>query len=142
MRLISGVSRRLVQTSALLLLLSGCGRSDVDFPVTLVTGTVTYKGQPLNSGTITFVPDDESLRGASGLIDDSGYYLLKTSQSVEGIMPGRYKVRLESWTREPTMKRAGERAIPSKYENLKLSGLTAVVEPDVEEQTVDFALSD
>src|SRR5437868_3529045 len=57
-----------------------------------VSGTVTFKGQPLEKGRIDFIPvDSANGRPASGEIV-GGSYSLTTAVSGDGAMPGQYKV--------------------------------------------------
>jgi hypothetical protein len=56
-----------------------------------VSGTVTYNGQPLEKGAISFVP--ETGAGATGIIE-KGSYALSTGGEQDGAMPGKYKVTI------------------------------------------------
>src|SRR5262249_1430926 len=66
--------RTLSAFSGLLLLAAGCADDGIP-PRYPVSGTVTYKGQPLASGSINFIPESESGRGATGTIIDGRYSL-------------------------------------------------------------------
>jgi hypothetical protein len=55
-----------------------------------VTGMVTYKGQPLSKGGITFEPAGKG-RFATGDIEN-GSYSLTTSTPGDGALPGDYKI--------------------------------------------------
>jgi hypothetical protein len=52
---------------------------------------VSYKGAPVRAGTITFVPDDNKSRVATGTIAD-GSYSLTTLSPGDGAFPGKYQV--------------------------------------------------
>ena len=56
-----------------------------------VSGMVTYKGTPLESGTINFAPADAKGRAAGGTITD-GKYSLTTQDPNDGAIPGKYRV--------------------------------------------------
>ena len=111
-----------------------------------VTGKVTYKGQPLTKGAITFVATDRKGTGAMGLINDKGEYTLKSDVNSPGARPGKYKVRVESWQTEPGMGggkvTAGKSAIPEKYMATASTGLEATVKDQSEPQAIDFDLKD
>src|SRR5262249_16971240 len=56
-----------------------------------VSGTVTYKEKPLESGTINFAPVDAKARAAGGTISDAKYSLT-TQDPNDGALPGKYRV--------------------------------------------------
>src|SRR5690349_3762650 len=62
-----------------------------------VQGTVTYRGQPLATGRITFDPiaTDGAARVATGTIRD-GSYALSTAGDDDGALPGEYRVGIVS----------------------------------------------
>ena len=81
--------------AAALALSAGCGDDGYGrrYPV---SGKVTYKGQPLKQGTITFTPADANTgRTASGHIVD-GAYALTTVDNEDGALPGPYQVAIAS----------------------------------------------
>jgi hypothetical protein len=55
-----------------------------------VSGTVTLDGQPLENALVTFTPEGGG-RGASGVTDASGKYLLATAGQA-GAVPGTHRV--------------------------------------------------
>jgi hypothetical protein len=69
----------------LLLLVVGCGSGDL----VEISGEVAYCGQPVNKGTIAFLPADGKGPTAAGTIAD-GRYSVKTS-------PGPKEVRIEGF---------------------------------------------
>jgi hypothetical protein len=97
----------------------GCGGDDLGqrYPV---SGKVTYKGQSVPKGVISFVPEDKEGRGATGQIED-GYYSLTTQTAGDGAFPGKYIVTVD--TKEvdtSTQKAATEKfAQQKKIEGLK-----------------------
>ncbi len=74
---------------ALLPVMSGCGTG-----LLKVTGTVTFRGQPVPSTLVTFHPDTEGQRASHGLTDDEGNFVLSYSQGEMGVLPGRHIVTL------------------------------------------------
>jgi hypothetical protein len=128
-----------------------------------VTGNVTYNGQPVEKGTISFIPAKPDVgRPANGDIVN-GYYTLTTAEKDDGALPGSYKVTVASVVMDPEaeaklkelskggqsrlgpeskgiLKNAIKSSLPSKYSLAETSGLTA----EVKEQSnkLDFPLSD
>jgi len=79
--------------SGVLLVMTSCSTDDrfglgQRYPV---SGTVTYNGNPLEKGSISFVPDDPKGTGASGVIEN-GSYTLSTGGEKDGARAGKYKV--------------------------------------------------
>ncbi len=82
--------RLLFPTLALTVLLAGgCGSGSSGYPV---TGTVTWKGQPLDQGSIQFLPE-EGKGTMVGAEIRAGRYALPTPP---GLAPGTYRVRINS----------------------------------------------
>ena len=134
-----------------------------------VRGTVTYKGEPVEAGKISFVPKDPNGRGATGTIEN-GAFTLTTIDRNDGAFPGEYRVLID--TRQVDQAKAQalakERAkdqgldegviqmvpqdiqaqllreagsdIPGKYQIPETSDLDAVVEE--ESNTFEFVLTD
>lgn len=126
--------------------LNGCGGGSEVKGLTPVSGTVTYKGQPLTSGVVTFVPKEVKggdKASCSGNIDATGHYEIMTGINAPGVAPGEYQIRIESWETPPSMgekgaMNPGKSAIPVKYSAARASGLTATVEGS--SKTVDLKL--
>jgi hypothetical protein len=118
------------------LTLPGC--SGDQRPTTIaVTGRVSVAGRPLASGAITFYPDEirheAAARPAMGVIDKDGQYSLSTFRSGDGVMPGSYRVSIESLTSERSIERPDAQdtwAIPERYGRTDTSGLVATVSGD------------
>jgi hypothetical protein len=72
--------------------MTSCGTNDDGlgkrFPV---SGKVTYNGNPLEKGMISFVPDDPKGVGATGAIEN-GSYTMSTGGNHDGARAGMYKV--------------------------------------------------
>lgn len=73
---------------------AGCGGGD-PLARQAVSGTVTFKGQPLDKGTITFLPADPQGKGMGGATITNGQFSLPAAQ---GLPPGRYRVQISSPT--------------------------------------------
>ena len=151
-----GATRRLLASLALaLLLLAGCGRGKGD-----ISGEVTYKGDPLPYGRITFVSE-------VGRHDAFRTFIIRGKYRIEAVPAGPAKISIESLT-PPTKKQleeakksaSGEFApvspeminelsgdpplkyvkIPSKYSNPETSGEMFTVEKG--SQTCSIALKE
>ena len=96
----------------------GCGSDGP--PVGSVSGKVTYEGQPLTDGTVTFV-DEKIGSGASAELDASGSYQLPS------VRIGEYTVAVHRRPPPPGGKFV-KLDIPDKYQDLESSGLTVTVE--------------
>jgi len=77
--------RRLLVGAWLLLLAAGCGGAEAT-----VSGRVTLDNEPLERGTVTFVPQEGGTPGY-GPIDSEGNYQVP-SRGRAGLSPGRYAV--------------------------------------------------
>lgn len=143
-----------------LLLASGCGGDDGIGTRYQVRGTVTYKGEPLSQGNITFQATSPDGRSAGGEVQD-GAYTLTTKDDGDGALPGKYRVSIvakdvDFSEVEATSKKQGgtlpskkdigkafqkaKRLVPAKYESPGTSGLEAEVKE--QSNTIDFALTD
>jgi hypothetical protein len=68
------------------LLVCGCSREE---PGAIVRGTVTYKGAPLDQGTIMFYPSGSG-QGSYGRMQEDGSFQLINPHKTERIQPGTY----------------------------------------------------
>jgi hypothetical protein len=89
---------RLMAIAALALAFAGCGGGD-GFPREPVSGKVTLDGSPLETGLITFAPEDLKLPPAGTVIKDGSYRMGRS----EGPCPGPNKVTISC--RKPTGKK-------------------------------------
>lgn len=124
----------------------GCGADGRPLTVK-VKGIVTYAGNKLTNGTIAFIPTDvsdgEFARPSSVELDAEGNYTLSTFSPGDGIPPGKYQVTIVSYERAPDPATPGQAvwAIPRKYGDAKLSGLTADIQAeDPQPVELDFDL--
>src|SRR5262245_11925796 len=77
--------------------LAGC--SD-NLPVAPVHGVVTYKGKPVTTGLVMFVPTAGG-PGASGKIGRDGSYRLTTYKPDDGAVPGTHTVTVSAYEELP-----------------------------------------
>jgi len=111
---------------------SGCG-SKSEFPATVpVSGKVTYKGQPVAKGTVTFQP--EGGQPATGALQPDGTFTLSTFAERDGALPGHHKVMIIANDSDPTLMpgsspgyKPPKDLVPKKYAKLDTSGLSADV---------------
>jgi hypothetical protein len=81
---------------SVLVSLPGCSR-DPNMPkLGRVHGKVTYKGKPVESGTVTFNPipgkGGETGQNATGLIESDGTYVMTTFSTGDGAILGQHVV--------------------------------------------------
>jgi len=154
---------------ALIVLLSGAvgGCNDDGFPPRYpVTGTITYEGKPVESGTITFLSTSPGEgRNAGGTIS-GGEYSLTSVTPDDGAMAGTYKVTIRATkdtldTQDEKVRNMYKGAmstpgvpippqvlknlttqelVPKKYFDPETSGLTTKVEE--KPNTINFDLKD
>jgi len=99
---------------------AGCNSESI--PTVPASGSVTYKGKPLEKGQVQFLPVDGP--AAVGSVEN-GKFALGTNGIAEGAPPGHYRVTVFSY--QEVKNRFGETAsksvIPTKYTNPDSSGL-------------------
>lgn len=105
-----------------LLLLSGCSRGPT---LGKVSGTVTYKGQPLKEGTITFIPADG--RSATGKIVDGKITDVTCFETNDGVPVGSNKVLIQAIVPGADMYAPVKSLIPDRYGSLEKSDLKAEI---------------
>ena len=151
---------RLVSSALGLMLVFGCGDDtglEKRYPV---YGTVTFKGEPLDHGTINFMPVKVDVGRAASAAITNGKYSLTTASEGDGALPGAYNVTVSSlevsdnaelkkisgggqFHHEPSFAKATKNAkslVPAKYCSLANSGLKADVK--TESNKFDFDLTD
>lgn len=119
-----------------LLLSAGCNG---DPPTVPVTGTVTYQGKPLPSGTIIF--ESPGSRPATGKIVDGKITEVTTFEPGDGAPPGKHRVAIQAVTEAGSAEAAdpgqgtgagymqSTSLIPTAYGDPSTSGLTAETRP-------------
>ena len=129
----------------------GCGTSTTPIAGSVpVSGTVTFNGQPLEQGMVRFAPEGGGkAQPATGQIKN-GKFTMVTTASSPGVVVGKYKVSIISnkpftppplkpgTPPDPKAKFEPESLIPTKYNEIKTSGLEADVTAAVASLT--FAL--
>ncbi len=104
---------------------AGCGGPSYEgSPRAALEGAVTLDGQPVDGGTINFMPMDSGGRAASALIR-AGQYEIPEER---GPTPGKYRVEI-SWNKplgpvdeeNPDAPQPSEQVVPARYnENSEL----------------------
>ena len=145
------------------LILSGCGSAKVAgrLPTFPVTGTVTYKGQPVVGADVTFF-NEAAKKSSFGRTNEKGEYKLMTYGPGDGALEGKQvvtiaKVEAPVATKPlagvespdyapPGLNQSTDPAkpkslIPNKYASQATSGLLAVVNA-TGENTYNFDLAD
>jgi hypothetical protein len=136
---------KMVRAAALVLLPSallfgaGCGAAG---PKTApVTGKVIYKGQPVPSGTVSFIP--ASGTAATGEIDADGSFRLTTFRDGDGAILGLHKVVIVAM-QDMSKKLPEERVplpppiVPDRYTSLATTDLSADVKEGPNAFTFDL----
>jgi hypothetical protein len=133
---------------ALMLFASGCGKPK--YEIVRVQGTVTYQGQPLEQGDISFIPvqveGDGLRRMAVSAINEQGEYVLNSFKPGDGVIPGEYKVMIVS--RDKASSEASDAEIaalkwhaPKVYAEVATTPLKATISSDAPQPIkLDFAL--
>jgi hypothetical protein len=98
------------------LVLCGCG-SNSGLSLGRVQGKVTFKGEPVKYGTVSFIPD--SAKGtegpiAMGNIKDDGSFIISTSDAGDGAVVGHHKISVVGLDPTPV---PGERPVPNAEES-------------------------
>jgi hypothetical protein len=126
---------RLVLAATVGLTAIGCGGGNNRQEV---TGTVTWKGKPLATGTIRFLPAEPSVTTeATAVVTDGAFRIPKE----DGLLPGKYKVAVSSpdpsTQQGPPDAPPGERGgypakdrIPAEYSTAGKTKLAAEVKAD------------
>jgi hypothetical protein len=111
---------------------TGCSKSQ--FPKTIaIQGHVTYRGKPVPAGTIGFNPTNPANRPAAGQLDSNGVYRLASFRANDGVMPGEYKITIQSFSSLPTAEdpnRPTVSRVPRRYNNIAESNLKFTVPED------------
>src|SRR5271156_6808303 len=101
---------------AAVMALAGCGPGH-GMTLGRVQGKVTYKGEPVKYGTVSFVADtSKGTNGpiAMGNIKDDGSYVLSTSDAGDGAVVGHHKISVVGLDPTPI---PGEKPAPSPEES-------------------------
>ncbi len=111
----------------------GCGSAAGSLPSLIpVKGKVTFKGQPLTKGVITFDPTDYG-RAATGQLQADGTYVLTTYKDGDGIVAGLHKISIAG-----VDKKIGSDRVFKKFMSSGGPALEAEVSPDKTEFNIDI----
>lgn len=130
---------------ALLVLAAGCGKGD-PAPIP-VSGKVTLDGGKVpGPGFIYFTTDGSgkvvTSRPGTAEFDAEGNYRAKTFADGDGLLPGRYQLRVDCWKTAPNMDgKPVVSFLPPRYQNAAESKLELTVEPDAKPITHNIDLS-
>lgn len=107
----------------------GCGGQGLS--TVPVTGTVTYKGKPLEGVSVGFVPEPQKGHPATGLTDESGRFTLSSFKAGDGATPGEYRVVIaepsSADSEDYSLPDPSKARFPLKYSDPNTSGLKATV---------------
>ncbi len=136
-----------IVTAGVMAVLVGCSGGGPAGPKTTpVKGKVTYKSLPVEGATVSFLGDGKSAP-AIAITDAAGQYILTTTRSGDGAVPGVHKVTVTkivappstakpksgSMSMEDAAKSAPEapakplHMLPERYESAESSGLEFTV---------------
>lgn len=121
--------------AALTIAFAGCGARGPEMGA--VVGKITYKGKPVPSGTITFVPETAGLPTGYGQIGQDGTYEGYTEEFGKGVPVGKHRIMIMA-VQDNGPEAAAVALLPFKYGSDRQSGLTAEVAAGA--NTVDFEL--
>lgn len=131
--------------------LSGCGGGASGPKTVAASGTVTYKNAPVAEANVAFLGDGKS-QPALAITDANGNFVLTTTKSGDGAVPGTHKVTVTKKMAAPSAKAADPKAgsmeaavkdyhdskskeppkslsmIPEKYSQVQTSNLSYTVE--------------
>lgn len=133
-------------------ILTGCG--DEEPGLVDVSGVVTWEGRPVGSGNIVFtpesgaasVPDSKGPHVATSFLDADGSFRMTTFKLHDGVIPGKYRVGIDTSPPAPVEDLSGANAsqetgpVPARYADPIQSGLTATIDQSNSTQKLDFNL--
>lgn len=123
----------LLLSSCLLVGISGCGQPKSAPDKSIVSGVVTFDGQPIVSGLIMFHPTGNTKGPVSGASVVNGMYIVKNKG---GIPHGTHWVEIRT-IMSGTADQSSKQFLPAKFNDQ--STLTAEITADTE--TLDFVLT-
>jgi hypothetical protein len=125
---------------------SGCSNNATGDKLLPVSGKVTYKGEPLTTGTVILVADVEkgntTKHEPRGPIDNQGNYEVSVTAGQPGAPPGWYKIAvIAKKLPNPSNPYAITASLlPKKYESAKTSGLAFQVTENAADGAYDLVL--
>lgn len=129
-------SRVIVAVSAALMFAVGCSGGGTKKIV--VRGTVTYNGQPLDSGMLQFAGPNGAY--AAAVIKADGTY------EITDVTPGETKVAVQEAPRGSGSSSGGKhqappkepQKIPAKFRDVKTSGVTVMITPGTTDLPIEL----
>lgn len=126
--------------------MGGCGKEKrPEHWGALVQGKVTFDGEPLNGGTITFIPltpEEEGGRPGIARLEADGSYWIGNANpdKPKGLKPGKYKVTFLAMTPLPngTSNPIAELRIPEELTDSRKTPIECTVTPG--DHHLDFEL--
>ncbi|MCA9090662.1 MAG: carboxypeptidase regulatory-like domain-containing protein [Planctomycetaceae bacterium] len=127
--------------------LSGCGGGD-DHPErpdrAEVSGTVTYKGEPIDKATVSFHPEAADGKAAFAITDAEGKFVMGTFETRDGVVAGTYHVtvtKMESTSAAQVSQddpnynpnpppSVSKSLLPKKYSDPSKSGLQVTIDAE------------
>jgi hypothetical protein len=108
----------------------GCGSNEKPYVASTfpVKGKVTYKGQPLTGGSITF-ESEENGRESHGNIQPDGTFVLTTFKEGDGAPAGVHRVAVSG---------TGKGVIPAKFHNPSSSKIQVEVSEGKTEYPIEL----
>jgi hypothetical protein len=115
----------------------GCGGNATN-KIT-VSGTVSYKGEPVTSGLLQFTGENNGYYGAANLLPDGSY-------TMTDVVPGEVKVSIMQ-TPGGSGSSSGEKSkpapkpqaeLPDKYRSPQTSGLKYPIKPDTTQLKIEI----
>ena len=89
-------------------------------PKVQVSGTVTFKGKPLEGAIVSFTPKAGG-QPASGTTDSAGKYVLSTESNADGAVAGDYVVTIAKYDRKEPPVPPGEEEKPKSDEPIDIT---------------------
>ena len=135
---------------ATLALFPGCGGpTPPQMAKTAISGTVTFKGEPLSGASLTFTPTGDTMGFVgTGRTDKNGVYVITDIRGAKGLAVGEFKVtisrrllngkELDPNDNTPEMDSPATESLPPRYSNPQSTELRATVTKDA--NPIDFHL--
>jgi hypothetical protein len=96
--------------------LAGC-TSKPERPQTYpITGTVIWKGQPVEAARVVFVPTAPGVEAAAGITDAQGKYKATTYGGGDGAQAGEYRVKVSKYDNQPPTAEEQQPELPYEEE--------------------------
>ena len=137
-----------------LIAFGGCAKEGLDGTIP-IKGTVTYRGGPLTTGEVRYIPNSDEGRIARGKLQEDGTFELTTLAGGDGALPGDYKVlvvvfpeqfetveeKIEAREGKGRNRSAERPPIPEKYYDVEATDLNDTVSNE-HSGFVEFVLTD